>query len=650
MILFHNYTPAMPAVVASVAALVVIWVPGAIAARLLRASERDVIARIAVEIALGLSFWPILFLLTNTIGLAWNAIGARVFFASIVICVIPSAARNLRRRKIGWDSSPYSLLGMALILIVAVTRVTQVAGVAFPLWVDSVHHTMIVRLLVDHGRLPSSYAPYISDSTFYYHWGYHAVMAFIAWISGMTSADALPRLLLVAGQVINVLTFFAVYLGAKVLLRSRRAALIAATLATLVSLFPAYYVSWGRYTQLCGLLLLTPLASAAWQLARHPSWRRAVIVAMLSGGVLLIHVRIAVVFVTLFAILAGVLLMQRRLRGLAWCAAAGAAGLVIAAPWLIHLATTPQVQTILSPTAAEQSRWESSNAAPDDLLWAPHNLALFTLASGGLLGLTPLARYTTAARVIAVAWWLSLVFLLQTRKRRESRFDGWRIGIVVAWIALTATAINLDRLGLPRLRVVTNSAAIILLFLPLSIIGAHLIRFAIDAIVPPRRRRIVTMVIILTIALGGASTMIHIINPQTILVTEADRTALAWIRTHTPANARFAVGVQPWIGGSLMGIDGGYWIPLVAERASILPPGLYPWVVPARRVEDITTLLEHWYDASQNGDLAFLDTLRANGVTHIYFGPRNQSAMRSVIGSRVPRVYDSGGVEIFALQ
>jgi hypothetical protein len=202
------------------------------------------------------------------------------------------------------------------------------------------------------------------------------------------------------------------------------------------------------------------------------------------------------------------------------------------------------------------------------------------------------------------------------------------------------------------MRVLTNSAAIIMLFLPLSILGAHLLRFAFDEVMRPSRRKGVVLAATLVIALAGAPRILHIVNPTTVLATSADVHALEWIRTHTPPETRFAVGVQPWIGGSYIGIDGGYWIPLIAGRESILPPGLYPWVMPPERVVSITRLLGTWYEAGQVGDAAMLGALRESGVTHLYFGARNHTPIRQTVAGwpGVVRVYAAENVEIYAFR
>jgi hypothetical protein len=479
----------------------------------------------------------------------------------------------------------------------------------------------------------------------------------VAWISGVTKPEDIPRLLLIFGQVLNALTFFAVYGGATALLRRRLSGVLAGTLATLVSFFPAYYVAWGRYTQLCGLLLLPPLAAAVWRLGRHYNRSAVVKVAILGGGLLLIHVRVAAVFAILSVVLFALLMLQRRWRGLLWCMVAGIGAVGITTPWLIHIARTQQVRTILSPGEADRFRWETPNDLPTDVLWAPNNIPLLIVSTAGLIGLTTFSEISIRVRLIAIAWWLTLAVLLQRqalreRRRIKRRVDGWRIVIIVTWILLTAVVVNLDGLGLPRFRLLSNGSTIIMLFLPLSICGAHLVGLAINAIVRPSRRRMAMNAITVIIAAAGASTMIHVVNPRTVLVTSADVEAFAWIRRNTPPTARFAVSVQPWIGGSYVGIDGGYWIPLVTKSSSILPPGLYPWVMPANRVAAVTEQLTTWHSAEERGDTAIIWFLKNDGVTHLYFGEGNGTPIRRAFAASplVRRVYSSGGVEVYLIR
>lgn len=633
----------------------VVWVPGIVIRALAGRRSTDGIAAAGESAAIGIAFWPIVFLLSSSANARWNsfpvAAAMTLLTAACVVMLIRQRARLFRRPH------ALTLVGGALLAIVVGTRLAHVGGIALPLWVDSVHHTMIVRLLLDRGTLPSTYEPFIADSTFYYHWGFHALTAVVAWLSGMTRGDEVARLLLAFGQFLNVLTFPAVYCGAKALFRSRRTALLAATLATLVSFFPAYYVSWGRYTQLCGLLLLPVAAALFRETGRQRRLSSFVPLTIVACGMLLIHVRVATVFAMLALVLVMLLALQRNWRGLAWCGTAAVLSLALASPWLLRLASTPQVTTLLAPRADQTARWETSSSVPPDLMWAPNNLALLTLATAGVGALTPLPGIGRDLRIAGVLWWLALVVLLEKKRREKDRpvhrFDGWRFSVVAAWVLLTFLMTNAELFGLPRVRIVPNSATIIMLFLPLSLAGGHLIRWAIDAVArSPLRRRMLTTIAALIIAGAGTMTMLQIINPVTVLATDADRHALEWIRRTTPADARFAVGVQPWIGGSYIGNDGGYWIPVLTDRSSILPPGLYSWVMSPPAADSTAAQLDRWFRAQRSGDPGILHELRSDGVRYVYFGTRNETPLRAVLASSpaLTRVYSSGGVDIYRIR
>ena len=60
---------------------------------------------------------------------------------------------------------------------------------------------------------------------------------------------------------------------------------------------------------------------------------------------------------------------------------------------------------------------------------------------------------------------------------------------------------------------------------------------------------------------------------NTALVVAADMDAMQWIRENTPADALFVVNSFPAYAGTLAaGTDAGWWIPLLAHRATTLPP------------------------------------------------------------------------------
>jgi hypothetical protein len=272
----------------------------------------------------------------------------------------------------------------------------------------------------------------------------------------------------------------------------------------------------------------------------------------------------------------------------------------------------------------------------------------------GLIGLTPVHHLSLAIRVASILWWLAIVVVLerQARRKRSAKRVWVRLAIIAGWVFVTATLINLDRIGMPRFRAVPNSAAVITMFVPLSLAAAGLLSWFIAAAVTQRWQAAAAYALAAVLAIVGCLTMLRIINPVTRLSHEADVRAMRWIGTHTPADAKFAVVVQPWIGGSYVGVDGGYWIPVLTNRRSILPPGLYTWVAPASDVDATNAVLQAWNGAVSWGGSSRARILAA-GVRYAYFGPNSSASPLRAALRRSPNaavIYSAGGAEVFALQ
>jgi asparagine N-glycosylation enzyme membrane subunit Stt3 len=83
---------------------------------------------------------------------------------------------------------------------------------------------------------------------------------------------------------------------------------------------------------------------------------------------------------------------------------------------------------------------------------------------------------------------------------------------------------------------------------------------------------LLSALLLLTIA-SNTSWQTHVVTGETALVVPADMAAMQWIRDNTPADARFVINSFPAYAGTLAaGTDAGWWIPLLAHRATSLPP------------------------------------------------------------------------------
>lgn len=637
-----------------------LWTSGHIAGAAFRLRLSDRLVRLAFETALGLSIWPILFLATTKLGIAWSAGAMRAGVYATIVAGLglvggralgagrraqESAAphRRSRRHFLAARLRPAMplLLTFALLTVLAIAvRAGHIRGLAFPPWVDGVHHGMIVRLILEQGVVPAMADPYIPGAGFFYHWGFHVPAAFIAAATGHVRPSDIPTFLLHHGQMLNVLTLLMVYAAGRVLLRSREGGLFAATLATFVSYFPAFYLSWGRYTHLSGTLVLPPLLIALWKLSRTTRpVRWTIVTAILATGLLLIHVRIALFALTFAAVLLVAtrpFVVRTLLR---WGAAAILAG-VLASPWLITLARNPHVGDVVTPSVSE--------GLPMHLVGSLHNRELLAIATAGVSGMAGWLNMPSGGRVLSGLWWLAIVLVsrYETKSPRARRRLPWpALALLGGWVLILAITLYWRPIGIDLTGLASLDSAIITMFLPLSLAGAALITWTLTRIAP-RLRASSAFAIAALLAIGGALTVTDVVNPQTVFTEAEDLRALRWIETNAPADAVFAVDARRWMAPAWVGVDGGYWLGVATGRRTILPPLLYGWSLSRAEVERINGLLTAW---SIENDF---DALRKAGVTHIYIGARAKEEKRQLLltSDRVQVLHRDGGAAVFVLR
>ena len=68
---------------------------------------------------------------------------------------------------------------------------------------------------------------------------------------------------------------------------------------------------------------------------------------------------------------------------------------------------------------------------------------------------------------------------------------------------------------------------------------------------------------------------VNIINPVTILVTQDDLDALAWVKENTPPQARFYINTTYWLNNVYRGVDGGGWLLPYTGRWALVPTVFY---------------------------------------------------------------------------
>jgi hypothetical protein len=651
------------------ACLTLVWLPGKLLARAVRLpTATDWPLRTSLEIGLGLAFWPLLLLWSNVVFVlllpaAWTSASARIFVAAIAIVAAGLLAKDVYRRAPALRRSArrqalwLSLFGFQFLLAVA-TRWQHTRTLVLPNWVDSVHHVMIVRLIVEQGALPGSYTPFIPDSVFSYHWGFHAVTAWLAWLLGVSDPFELSGVMLISGQILNVAMLWALYAAGRALFNSRRAGFLAAAMGMFVSWLPAYYTAWGRYTHLAGILLAVPCLIALWRLGvagkKVPGWWA--VVALTAAGLALTHVRVAAFAAVFAALLLVWLIINRQWRAIPRWGSAAVAALLLIAPWLIQLASHPRLPQTLLTVGAERLSWsEAAAQIPWRLVWVPGMNELAALASGGLSELLAGEHPSTTLYAGAALWLVALVAAgvwHRLRPRARNTFPWAGLALPYGWSAAVFLLLNTQVAGLPRIAFLSLGAAAITFFAPVSLSAAGLVTWATGVFIPLRWLRTGSAALTVAVAVWGAANMRDIINPRTVLVDAEDLPALRWIRDNTPPDARFAVDTWRWQGNTYAGADAGYWISVLADRQSIVPPALYTLTASREAVLDINRFLEQWTDLQSVGGREMIDAMRDGGVTHLFVGhrARHLDAEQLAQSPDLEVVYDVDSVYVFRLK
>lgn len=599
-------------------ALIVLFLPGAALLAWLPRDDQpsDPLCRLADAAALSIALTAGLALGFYALGLPPGGLGLGALYGLSLAALVARALSGGFGRfdsRAGWTAAA----GLVLLAGLLALRFAQAGGLALPNWVDSVHHALIVRKMVEYGGLPPTLLPYL-DLPFYYHYGFHILAAAFSALSGATP-DAT---LLWFGQVLNALLPLALYrLGRGMGLRPLSSGL-AALVCGFVFTLPAYYLSWGRYTLLTGLLVLLPAMAAAFDHARGDR-SAGPRLALLTFGLALTHY-LGLLLFALFLLPFGVerviraaLVRDRRelpLRSAAWTLA----GLAPALPWLLAMLAQNAAQAgidVIGPQAATPD-W----AYFRDLLSPVYNLrlTLAALAAGGLAALLPLDR------------------------RSRERVEPFSLSMA-AWsglLALLALPVGL-RLGPFR-----PDHYVIVFFIPASLLLGWALGAGLGAI-RPRARTAAAVGLALLLAAGGAWLTRQVVNPVTVIGDAADRAALDWVQNNTPPGARFYINSTPWLRDIYRGVDGGYWMMPYTGRGTLVPPALYAW-----QGDTVLAQVKGWAQRSAGitgCSAEFWDLMREANLGFVYLREGRGALQPSMLADcpRLMEVYNRDGVHIY---
>ncbi len=528
-------------------------------------------------------------------------------------------------------------LAIAVFGMTLFTRFWVIRGLPYPAWSDSLHHTLLTQLTAVQGRLPASMEPFFPVALGDYHLGLYSITAIVEWLAQVPAHTAL----LWTAQALNGLCGMGVYL---VLDRKvgRIGAVVAATVVGLLSHQPAFYVNWGRFTQISGQVILLVAWLVTWEaIVLWKRWREGrrteliwhtFFAALLSGAVFLLHFRVVVFYAPLVMMVVAWEWWQARQDKtidllILGTFAAGFLALAVVAPvaWdaVRSFGARQSNPPSLSPSALRASldqyfsfEWE---AVP---ILAARTWLLITTGLAAVFGL--LRR--NGLVLMAVLWAITLYLI----------GDAYRLGV-------------------PLLAVTNLGAVLIMLYLPIGLITGGATEEFLGLFRGQRRQTAVRLVA--AFVLGAAFVASHVrvteIEPHRHFVKQEDVLAMAWIKENTEADATFAVNTYFWLASHPHGTDAGYWIPYFTGRrmtSAVMLSSLATQEYQSR-VNEMSRAAERL-----TLDNSALDELQELGVEYIYIGANGDFSGPSLNAAQLSQsgkatlVYQTPHVSIFRIE
>ncbi len=580
--------------------------------------------KLPLSIGVSLAFYILFVLVTYLIGLQ---LGRWYSWIPVIIGLIVIVWRNRHNFSINKSigDSPrdgakekdnkhsfWPDLGLIIILgLIFLARFWAMRGLDQPMWNDSLHHTEITQLILDHQGLFSSWLPYAAYKTFSMHYGFPLGAALLAWITRVSSGQAV----LYFGQVLCIFAPLALYpLTVRLTHGNRIAGVVAVLAAGLLSSMPAYYINWGRYAQLAGQVILPVAMWMVWEVVDSTSgeqassgwlelpWAKIIITGGIIAGMVLCEFRMIFVIATFVIALAiGQLIKYIRVNSRLWLREVWSLGLVgftsivLFLPWglrlrhsnLINLSDfNSQINSIINLVRLDYITWQNIR------FYVP--IGLIFLGVSGLI-------------------WAII--------KRD-----WAVASLGLWVAGMAVLYSLTLLHIPWVQYVQSFAVLISLYIPMGLFVGYLVSNLTEWLSKWKPGNAVVFSAVIVFGLAGALSQRNISHPDSYaFVTRPDSLAMSWINAQTPENSRFLIeGIhENWV-TNVIGTDAGWWIPLLANRENTIPPQ-YALAneTPVDQgyslgVVNLQATLEEKGVTSQDGIKLLCDY----GITHVYIGQK----------------------------
>ncbi len=575
-----------------IAAFILFFSPGMLS-MIFAKSLRKLSIPVQLSFAFGFSlgFWIMLLIWFQLFNFSVTSWGTRTLF--LALFSILSVILFLSRKEIyKWLKNRRNYLELMLIgfgILIIITYLHFYRNLVAGMGSDSMHHTLITSLFIQNGQIPKDYGPYAPVVTFSYHFGYHAYTAAMSLLSGIT-----PRIMVViSGAILMGLVSLSGGALTYYLTKNVLASIVSEAVIGFIYIFPGYSLIWGRYTQLMGTIMLTTylLALFYWDYEQNFSFKFTPILTLITIGLIYSHYRICIagiIFTIIYLIVRKNPLITLKNNVAQWIFYPSSA-LILSSPWLIQL------------FIARKNGYEAVGTVTKDSFFSLNRLG-------------PLFESETQTWIL-IGMSVAVVVLSIIKKDRI-------ILTISVWIFVLAIVTQPAVYGYT----VDLVTMIVSSYVPISIFNGWFISLILSKGSKIFLTLAARIVIILAMAFGifsGVNRWNDFDYSKHSYVTPNDLKAANWIKRNIDPESIFMINTYqfPINDNLIIGLDGGYWLPVIAERQTIVPPMIYQ-VEKLRNPNDIyTSLLFHRLQGKLTNKEG-LSLLRDYGVDYVYIGTR----------------------------
>ena len=542
------------------------------------------LSKVILAYCLGISILSFLLSIFGflSLGLSWNIIIVTFIICWIIFFIISRINFKITKNQIDFFQLGLLVLIIGVIFIILFKLRNIVAGLGS----DSYHHTLISQLILNQGRVPNNYNPYAPIVSFSYHFGFHGLSAYLSYISGIPMRLVVP----INGIISLGFASISLYFLSLQLFQKKCIALLSGILTICTSIFPNYLINFSRFPQILGLVFCSLLLGLFiyWQ-KNNFSISLIPIVTLITLGQGFIHYRITIMTAIGILLYLIFIYFEKKEKGTflkenfyKWFIY-GLSTLILYLPWVF--------QVILN----------QKNGFSGDIGQA--NEQFYSLNRLGF----EIINYPTNIPILASVV-LSFIFIIRKKNKNIIWLYCWTL-ILILFSNQYFLASFMDTISI-----------IFSLYIPLLVISSWTLFEIINLVNTNKFLRKKLYFIFLIPMIGSIFIIPNHIHPEFSFVSPEDLVAFEWIKNNTPPESKFAVNTFNFNFNEnyIIGIDAGYWIPLLTDRKAISIPMIYP--IEKLESKNAIDQLKQIHKIEDYSSEDALNLLAECGITHIYLG------------------------------